>query len=1071
MPKGAQDRDSQAQDGRPKRHFWRWFLCACLLLLAVTLLVAWVNRERIADGLITSELESMGLDARYEIEEIGPRRQVLRNIVIGDPDHPDLTLDRATVLITPRLGIPGIDEIDLQGLRLYGSYRKGKLSFGSLDAILFSGDGGPFEFPDYVLKVDDARGRLGSDYGPIGFKLAGAGHLRGGFAGEFAAVAPLLAIDGCQLKRTSLYGRIGVDAERPTLKGPLRIGETDCASPQLALGSLAMQLDLQLDRNFAGLEGKGNLEGNGLKFQDYGAKGLDGSVQFTFRDSNITARYDVGAADIHAPQLLADALSLDGTLRTRSQFEQISLSGQLGGENVRLGSDYRALLQKAAATTKQTMVGPILTRVDRQLQLAMRDSSLNVDFKLRRNGDASSMVVPRATLRGGDGAILLSLSRFQIGLSSPGMPRLSGNFATGGAGLPRIAGRMERNQVDGDAFLRLRMSRYEADGGSVAIPELLVIQSPDGPLGFSGRVLADGALPGGFAHRLEVPLSGNWSSAYGLALWRRCAKLHFDQLELASLAFGRNSLELCPARGAPILRYGREGLKLVAGTPSLDLAGTLGETPIAIHGGPLGIAYPGVISARDVAVTLGTDEAANRFVLSDLTARIDEGIGGQFAGTDVRLASVPLDIIQAGGTWRYTDGVLALEDGHFRLEDRQAEKRFEPLISEGAHLALRDNVITAEADLLEPTSHRLITEVSILHDLGDSSGHADLAVPGVVFDEDMEVTRLTPLALGVVANMVGVVSGEGRIDWNAAGVTSSGRFSSSALDFAAPFGPVQGASGTVVFSDLLSLTTAPHQHLAIASINPGIEVFDGQVNFRLRDATYLDVEGGNWPFLGGSLQLEPVTVTFGKDEVRRYNFLIEGLNAAKLIDRMDLGNLQVTGTFDGRIPVVFYGEDGRIENGQLLSRSPGGNVAYLGELTYKDLSTMANFAFDTLRSLDYSEMAVTMNGDLTGEIITRVRFDGVKQGEGASSNFITRQIASLPIRFDVNIRAQFYKLITSLRSLYDPTALRDPRELGLLDSEGNAIQMQTSGETEEKTDGAQVPNDEPIQPPESEEMP
>ena len=35
-----------------------------------------------------------------------------------------------------------------------------------------------------------------------------------------------------------------------------------------------------------------------------------------------------------------------------------------------------------------------------------------------------------------------------------------------------------------------------------------------------------------------------------------------------------------------------------------------------------------------------------------------------------------------------------------------------------------------------------------------------------------------------------------------------------------------------------------------------------------------------------------------------------------------------------------------------------------------------------------------------GDIVTRVRFDGVSQGEGTTQNIATRAIAGLPIRFD-----------------------------------------------------------------------
>ena len=39
----------------------------------------------------------------------------------------------------------------------------------------------------------------------------------------------------------------------------------------------------------------------------------------------------------------------------------------------------------------------------------------------------------------------------------------------------------------------------------------------------------------------------------------------------------------------------------------------------------------------------------------------------------------------------------------------------------------------------------------------------------------------------------------------------------------------------------------------------------------------------------------------------------------------------------------------------------------------------------------------------------------------------------MPIRFNVNIRAPFYQLLTNLRSMYDPAYVTDPRDLGLLD--------------------------------------
>jgi hypothetical protein len=101
-----------------------------------------------------------------------------------------------------------------------------------------------------------------------------------------------------------------------------------------------------------------------------------------------------------------------------------------------------------------------------------------------------------------------------------------------------------------------------------------------------------------------------------------------------------------------------------------------------------------------------------------------------------------------------------------------------------------------------------------------------------------------------------------------------------------------------------------------------------------------------------------------------------------------------------------------------------------------------------------------------------VRFDGVTQGEGAERNIATRAIAGLPIRFDVNIRAPFYSLIGNIRAIYDPSAIRDPRDLGLLDAQGNVLRTETDGPPPEPVEPQDlIPDESLIQRRESEETP
>lgn len=1022
---------------------WAFFVVLALVLAGA--LAGWLNRERIAGNFISDALADAGLQASYTVEEIGPERQVLTNIVIGRPDRPDLTIERLEVGITPRFGIPDVENVRVIRPRLFGTYVKGKLSFGALDPLIFTDSDEPFALPDLIVAVEDGRALMETDHGPIGLRIQGDGNLRNGFTSEVAAIAPQLALGGCSAAGVTLYGELAIRHEQPRFTGPLRSDRIGCAAQGLELGKGATQLTLVADKDLTGFEGRANLQLATISAAVGGAQTLAGEAQFTWRDAALTARYDVGGVDIRTPHGRLASLTGEGTVRARRNFDRIEWEGSIAGDGLRTADDFDKVMAGLTDAGVGTLVAPLAQQLRVQIASQIQDGRIRANFTARRTGSRMSAVLPSVAIVGGRGATLLGLSRVQLSLNEAGALRVSGNLATGGENLPRITGYAEQGE-GGDIMMRLSMAPYVAGNARLAVPELLVRQGANGTVGFTGRVDASGPLPGGEAQGLQLPLSGSWSRTGGLAMWRECTTVRFDGLKIAELSLERRSLQLCPQGGRPILAYGARGLQLAAGTPSLDLRGRLGETPIALRSGAVGFAWPGVVSVKKVDIALGVADAPTRFAIEDLQARLGNEIGGQFSGADVRLSAVPLDLLGASGNWRYDGGRLSLADGIFRVEDRAQTDRFEPVIARDAVLELADNRITARALLREPRGDTALARLDIVHNLANTTGHADIRVDELSFTPALQPDHLTPLARGIVANVRGKVDGTGQIDWNPDTITSSGSFHTESLDLAAAFGGVKGIAGTIRFTDLLGMTTAPAQEVRIASVNPGIEVTDGTLRYSLRGGELLTIEHGQWPFMGGTLVMKPVTMRFGAAEVRRYVFDIEGLEAARFVEHMQMGNIGATGVFDGTIPVVFDAAgNGSLQGGLLISREPGGSVSYVGELTYKDLSAMANFAFDTLRALDYRQMSIAMDGSLSGEIVTRVRFDGVRQGQGTRQNFITRRIANLPIRFDVNIRAPFYSLMTSIKALYDPAAIRDPREVGLLDSSGNRASPQAPG--------------------------
>src|SRR3546814_7999372 len=102
---------------------------------------------------------------------------------------------------------------------------------------------------------------------------------------------------------------------------------------------------------------------------------------------------------------------------------------------------------------------------------------------------------------------LLTLSRLQAMFEAEGLPRMTGNFATGGRGLPQVSGRMESG-ADGQLAMHVTMPAYRAGGNSVALPQLALVQDARGSLRFTGQAELTGALPGGRADTLNVPVEG-----------------------------------------------------------------------------------------------------------------------------------------------------------------------------------------------------------------------------------------------------------------------------------------------------------------------------------------------------------------------------------------------------------------------------------------------------------------------------------------------------------------------------------------------------------------------------------
>ena len=1024
----------------PRRRFARrryGISLALIALLALAVAAAWLARERLADDWIERELTRRGIEATYTVERIGPRRQILTDIVVGDAARPDATVERIVVELVHRFGLPSVERITVIRPRLYGTWRDGRVSFGELDAFLYGDTGAPPGLPELDVRLVDGRARIATPWGAIGIKAAGSGPIDDGFTGVLAVAAPEIGTEECALDGGSLFGRLATDGGSIAFAGPLRFQRLACSGPAIGIGRTDLAINLRTPAGFESLAASANGHARQIAAGGVEAAESDVALAGSISDRGIALDYAFDGRRLVTEIAKAGAFELDGELRADAGFERFAASGDATFSSIDPGNAIATRLPEAGDAIAGTLAAPLLARLRRGLSRGLDGAGLQASYRLQTDRGGTTLAVPLARLSTRRGSALATISSARIAWRGEGPPQIALNATIGGPDLPRIE--LASIRADGRAFVvNVSMAPYAAGDASLAVPRLTLRQSGDGTVQLDGRAVLSGPIPGGSARNLRLPIEGSIDRRGRVRLWPRCTEIRFDALRLATLSLEARTQTLCPVAGDAILLAGGDRpTRFAAAARSLDLDGRLGGTAVRLRTGPVQARLSGPLRARDIDLRLGAPGRAARFRIADLSADLDGTLAGMFDDADIMLDAVPLDLSRTSGRWSYRDSALRLEDVELVVSDRAAAARFNPLIASDAALRLEGGQIAATALLRRPSMQTPVVALELTHDLSRGTGSADLAIPGIAFGDALQPVDLTPLALGVVANVEGVVRGDARLDWGPRALTSTGRFSSDDLDFAAAFGPVRGASGTIAFTDLLGLTTAPGQRVAVRSVNPGIEVTDGSVALNLRDGELLTVEGGHWPFLGGTLTLRRVPITLGAAEARRYTLDVRGLEAARFIERFELGNVAATGTFDGTLALVFDAKgNGRIEDGVLVSRAPGGSLSYIGELSYEDLGLVANFAFQSLRSLRFQRMRIAMDGPLAGQLVTRIRLDGVAQGPGAQSNILTREIAKLPLRFDININAPFYQLLNSLRSLYDAEYLRDPRELGLIDPAG-----------------------------------
>jgi len=1031
---------------------------ALLLLIAIALAILWPMRAEFARNYIDGELARRGVTARYDVTRIGFGSQIFENLVIGRPGRPDLTARRVEVQVLLGFTGPRIGLIRAEGVRMWGRVENGRLTLGEIDKLLPPPSGQPFRLPDQRVEISDAALTLATPAGQLVLAFAGRGNLSNGFRGGIFLVSRELRVGDCVLTRPVARLGLRIEDASPHVQGPAAMARLACGA-DLAVERPLFALNAVLAPGLDGWRGRAAMRTGALRLGPQSFAGLVGRVGFDGNVAQTAGNLEVETGTASLAGVRAARTRFAGAYRVSIRSGDMALDGRLAALGLTFGDADR--IAAALRATRASPIGPIGEALAGAVLNAGRggaDALGEIDVA-SANG-AGRARIRQLSLATRSGARLLQAGGNGVTYAWPsGALALDGEFALSGGGFPDARFHLAQASAGGPIEGSGQIAPMAAGGARLALGTLSFTVSPGGRTTFRTTALLDGPVGGGRVAGLAVPISGRFGRD-GFALGESCVTAGFRALQIQNLRIGPTRLPLCPVGGA-MVASGPRGIAIGAELRGARFAGHLGRAPIALSAGRLRISTDG-FAATAVGAGLGWVISVSRFEAASLTGRFAPGgMTGRFEGLAGHLAGVPLEISEGAGNWRLRGADLAL-DGRLAIADAQDPARFHPLAGEDFRLTLVNGRIHATGALSHPASGTRVAVATIDHVLATGAGSAVLDVPALAFTPDFQPEALTPLTVGVVALVRGNISGQGRIEWDSRGSRSSGVFSTAAMNLAAPFGPVERLATRIQFTDLLGLTSAPHQEARIGLIRTGIDVYDGVVRYQLRPDYHVAVESARWPLAGGTLTLEPTILDFSQESTKFLTFRVEALDAARFIQQLEFSNIAATGTVDGVIPMQFTQAGGRVVAGRLVARPEGGTLSYVGELSDRDLGPYGILAFDALKSLRYSRFDLALDGSLDGEFLTRIDLDGIARNPGGTRDpaggvramvvgRVLGQLARIPFHFNIRIRGPFRALIATARSFEDPSALISA-----------ALPQLLEGRT---------PPDSPVQPQESEPMP
>jgi len=753
-------------------------------------------------------------------------------------------------------------------------------------------------------------------------------------------------------------------------------------------------------------------------------------------------------------------LSGDETARGQAQFDLLQ---------ARLDSEAQSDLARAFPSLSQSPVGPTFAQAERALLAAGNRFDLTVPLSFDANeAGARLMITAPVDVRAASGALVrlapLRADTPAVVLQWPG-PTLSGAVALElqGGGAPHASLLLDTLTWSPDAPMEadgtLTLSNWRAGSAEIATEELGVSFSAQperrGSLDLRGTTRVTGPLGDGEVRNLvaDLDLTYQWGNGWRVTPTRGCIPVRLGGLDAAGLSFSNGAFSLCSLNGQLIAADVNQRLSggFVIERLALDgrMSGPNAE-PARLNTSSITGRFSGTqdnmtLAMQAQAPTLAIDLGPERTLAirgSALTAdaHIADSwrVEGAFRDGVLTDPALPGSISAIEGGWtaspvddkpviRVVAGEALLVANRPATDDERP--LFNPLRIIEMDATLSNGAINATgAIVLEADAHRLAL-FTATHDISEGSGAAQVNAENVVFDANLQPYDITEQARGLVDNVRGPIDARASIAWTREAITATGRVDLNGISLATSTIPVvQDVRGSIAFDDLFLLTTPPGQAVTVGLLNPGIAVRNGRVRFQLLTEQRVAIEEARFDFASGELAMRPTTIALGADETN-FVLTLDGVDAANLVANLNLPDIAVTGQLEGTFPLLLTRRSAFIQNGVLRATEGGGSLAYTGNAG-AGAEGMSRIAFDALKEFRYDTLQLTLDGDLSGEVVSAIEFSGRNAGDPIDLGPIMQipgtgsvTVRGVPFDFNVRVSAPFRRLAQTAASITDPGSL------------------------------------------------